>query len=141
MSAPAEIARANGRKGGRPVGSATKLTRSLANELMRQGLDGLSGMVNNMLFWRDRAQELEALAMEQLKSEDDATRKEGLRTMKPLMQARMNFHTCARDVAPYTNPPIKGREPDVDEQTAKDSHDFTANIGPTQIRLVTDNTK
>jgi len=107
MPVTREIAKANGMKGGRPKGEATKLTRTLANELCRQGLDGLSGMVENMLFWRDKARELGDLLEEQLKSSDPEIQKEALRTVGPFLAARQNHHECARDVAPYTNPRLQ----------------------------------
>lgn len=97
-------------RGGRPKGSANKLTRSLANELVRQGCDGLSGMVENMLFWRDKAAELGDLLEEQLKSESPEIRKEALKTMGPFLAARQCHHECSRDVAPYTNPRLNSIE-------------------------------
>src|ERR1017187_4523615 len=105
-----ELVKQNGgrREGaGRKPGSANKLTRSLANELVRQGCDGLSVMVDNMLFWRGKANELGDLLAEQLKSESPEVQKEALRTMGPFLAAREQSHRCAVDVAPYTNPRLQ----------------------------------
>lgn len=102
-----ELVKRNGGPGrgqGRKPGSATKLTRSLANELVRQGCDGLSNMVENMMFWRNKATELGELLEEKLKSLDPEIQKEGLGIVRSLLAARENNHKCAVDVAPYTNP-------------------------------------
>lgn len=43
---------------GRKPGAATRVTRSLANELCRQGLDGLSLMLKVAIFWNSKVDEL-----------------------------------------------------------------------------------
>jgi hypothetical protein len=95
--------RENGKKGGRPPNSANKLTRATANALCAVGDDGLSGMADNMKFWRGKAQELGALLEEQLKSSSPEIQKEALRTVGPFLAARDKYHECSRDMAPYTN--------------------------------------
>ena len=109
-----ETSRENGKKGGRPKGSMTKLTRSLANELVRQGCDGLSVMVGNMMFWKDKAEKLgeahegliaklNSLPPEQTQEFAD-TLKEFNKVSAYYIAARDKSQECGRDVAPYTNP-------------------------------------
>lgn len=102
--------------GGRPAGSANKLTRSLANELCRQGLDGLSLMVKNAVFWDGKANELAALIEEQLtriKSIGDKPQElaealvEFNKTHKIYIAVRERLQGCAVDMAPYTNPKLQ----------------------------------
>ena len=64
-------------------------------------------MVEGMLFWRDKADELGKLLEDQLKSENPEIQKEALRTVGPFLAARQNAHSCAVDVAPYTNPRLQ----------------------------------
>jgi HJR/Mrr/RecB family endonuclease len=114
---PAEVSRENGKKGGRPKGAATKLTRSLANELVRQGFDGLSVMVDNMLFWKDKADKLgeqhEALIakLNSLPAEKAQELEDALKDFNKVsayyIAAREKSQDCARDVAPYTNPRLQ----------------------------------
>jgi hypothetical protein len=103
-----EVSRVNGKKGGRVAGAANKLTRSLANELARQGCDGLSVMVENMLFWKDKAksfgEQLEKLVVPE---GNDEARAEALKLLRNFLAARENSQRCAVDVAPYTNPRLQ----------------------------------
>src|SRR5665213_2660737 len=43
---------------GRKPGSATKLTRKLANDLIRQGYAPLEIMISNMMFWHKSAESI-----------------------------------------------------------------------------------
>lgn len=110
-----DISRANGRKGGKPVGTATKLSRQKANELYAAGDDGLSGMLENMKFWRGKARDLGALVEDQLarmavltdadKIEDAI--KEFSKTSNFFLAARDKYQECCVDMAPYTNPRLQ----------------------------------
>lgn len=101
--------------GGKPVGAATRLTRAKANELNAKGNDGLSVMVDNMVFWRDKAKEIGAVMEEQLvrikelqnASEVADAIKEFNKTSVFFLAARDHAHRCAVDVAPYTNPRLQ----------------------------------
>ena len=106
----AVAARENGKKGGRPVSAASKLTRATANALCVLGDDGLSGMADNMRFWRSKANELGELLEEQLKSASPEIQKEAMRTVGPFLAARDKYHECSRDMAPYTNPRLQAIE-------------------------------
>jgi len=106
--------------GGRPKGAANKLTRSLANELIRQGCDGLSVMVGNMLFWKDKAEKLgeaHAALIEKINSLPPEQAQEFAETLKEFnkvsayyIAARDKSQECARDVAPFTNPKLQSIE-------------------------------
>ena len=106
-----------GKRGqGRKAGAATKLTRSLANELVRQGLDGLSLMVDNARFWKDKAVELAALIDEQLARINGMSEKpqeladalkEFNKTHAIYIAVRDKLQGCAVDMAPYTNPRLQ----------------------------------
>jgi len=103
-----DVSRANGKKGGRVAGAANKLTRSLANELARQGCDGLSVMVENMLFWKDKAKSFgEQLEKMIVPEGDPAAREEAMKLLRNFLAARENSQRCAVDVAPYTNPRLQ----------------------------------
>ena len=103
--------------GGRPAGSANKLTRSLANELIRQGLDGLSLMVKNAVFWDTKAVELGALVDEQITRINaiggDQPRElaDALKEFNKIhaiyVAVREKLQGCAVDMAPYTNPRLQ----------------------------------
>lgn len=127
---------------GRKPGSANKLTRSLANELCRQGCDGLSNMVENMLFWRDKARELGELLQEKLKSDDPEIQKEAMTIARSFLAARENNHRCAVDVAPYTNPRLQSIEfrgqVDLSLQKVEDASDVqsAAEAYQSTLRLV-----
>jgi hypothetical protein len=103
-----------GKRGqGRKPGAATKLTRSLANELCRQGLDGLSLMLDNAVFWKGKANELGSLVDEQLariklipgdkSNELTAALAEFNKTHATYIAVRDRLQNCGVDMAPYTN--------------------------------------
>ena len=117
MPVPAEVSRENGKRGGRPKSATNKLTRSLANELNRLGMDGLSLMFKNAVFWDSKANEIGALVEEQLErirniptgeheKLADAI-KEFNKTHATYIAVRDKLQSCAVDMAPYTNPRLQ----------------------------------
>lgn len=96
------------RKGaGKPLGSATKLTRYKANELCDTNESPLDVMVDNMLFWYRSVKQIEASLSEilvNLDPTDQDDRVEFLKLLKQFMAARENAQKCAVDAAPYVHP-------------------------------------
>lgn len=101
------------RKGqGRPLGSATKLTRRKADELCDSNESPLDVMVYNMLFWFRATKGLETQLQDFMRefAESEVMRKspesveEFMKLMKHMVAARENSQKCAVDAAPYVHP-------------------------------------
>jgi hypothetical protein len=119
MAAPAHIARENGKKGGRPKGALTKMSLAKARELADKNETPLDVMVDNMNFWRKRANELTDVMQEKLnnlvempitnKEEQDAFVKamqEFNKIAAHMIAARAQAQSCAVDAAPYVHPKL-----------------------------------
>jgi hypothetical protein len=107
MAASAEIARRNGRKGGRPKGEANRLTRRLANEIARSGHSPIDVMLKNMWFWAEQAEETaeKVKALADLETDPDA-RAEAYRLLGRFLSFREKSQECAVDAAPYCHPKL-----------------------------------
>ena len=121
-SSTALASKPNGRKPHVP----TQMSRKKADELAKRNDTPLDVMVDNMLFWRNKATELESLLMERLdriapvEPGDAATGAESIVPSEEVarllgevkeigehfLAARKNSQQCAVDAAPYVRPRI-----------------------------------
>lgn len=97
-----EQLRANGRKGGRPKGTANLITRETANKIAASGTTPLDVMYDNLLFWHNAVQSL-AKQVQQLivDADSEEERAEAFQMLKDLLKARENSQSVAVDMAPY----------------------------------------
>lgn len=121
MACSPEIARENGRKGGRPPTAPTRLSRAKAVELMERSQTPLDIMIDNMVFWCERSREME-LMLNQLRDDLDRAvesgdddeakdlRKKALDMLRIFLSARENAQSCAVDAAPYMHPRLQSIE-------------------------------
>jgi hypothetical protein len=96
---------------GRRPGSATRLTRKLANDLIRQGYAPLEVMISNMLFWHKRsesiARRIELLSSENVEGSDQAKDEKYDELVRDYVTARENAQKCAVEAAPYCHPRLQ----------------------------------
>jgi hypothetical protein len=112
---------------GRKPGSANRLSRSLANELNEKGLDGLSLMLDNAIFWKTKVEELQSMMTElgakaaglldKVSKDDkdgDASAEAASKVLSEFnktaaffLAARDKLQDCAVNMAPYTNPRLQ----------------------------------
>jgi hypothetical protein len=100
---------ANGKKGGRPVGSVTRLshtiTRTEAHRLVVEGKSPLHVMIRNMLFWDENATNIGEMIKAKLANIGEETDvRELTELLKKFMQAQAEAQKCAVDAAPYCHP-------------------------------------
>lgn len=145
-SLPAEVARANGKLGGRPKGSKgqrAKLSEYKARELLAKNESPLDIMIDNMLYWRRAAKrygiKLEAndellktyqhvkVTEETLKEFMDLLRK-NVELGDLMIDAREKSQDCAVDAAPYVHPRLNALAVK-DFRTPKGRVKFSLQIG------------
>jgi hypothetical protein len=118
MACPPEVARRNGKLGGRKLGSATKLTRAKANELCEAGESPLDVMVDNMKFWARQSKALEEKLVVLIidvtppKNEEQAQlqfeqRAQLIKLLESFLSARAEAQKCAVNAAPYCHPRLQ----------------------------------
>lgn len=120
MPISSEMARRNGKLGGRPKGSTgalAKISEHKARELSAKGETPLDVMIDNMNFWRGRANDLTETMktrLEDLSKFDISNPKqraafiEAIREFNKaatyMIAAREKAQSCAVDAAPYVHP-------------------------------------
>lgn len=129
-----EQLRANGRKGGRPRGSADVVTRETANRIAASGTTPLDVMYDNLLFWHGAVQAL-AKQVQQLivDADSEEERAEAFQMLKDLLKARENSQSVAVDMAPYIHARLasitwKPTEPAVDPKDIPDNPTDAADV-------------
>lgn len=124
MAASAEIARANGAKGGRPKGSLNsraKLSEYKTRQLMADDESPLDVMIDNMLHWRRQAlkygvlldEKHELLMRFKAVEINEETLKQFMTLLREhtavankMLEARERSQKCAVDAAPYVHPKL-----------------------------------
>jgi hypothetical protein len=104
MPISSEVARQNGKKGGRPRNAATRYSHKRALELCGEDETPLDVMVSNMLFWYRKARAIGEKLEEkvpELADMDASQRHDFLDMMRMFLGAREKSQGCARDAAPY----------------------------------------
>jgi hypothetical protein len=117
---------------GRRPGSVTKLTRKLANDLIRQGYAPLEIMISNMMFWHKSAEsiarKIELLSNEISESGEEKAKHEIYSDLvRSFLTARENSQKCAVEAAPYCHPRLQSVALKPDGDTAME---FTMKLGP-----------
>jgi hypothetical protein len=118
MSGSPETARENGKKGGRPPGALTKMSRRKAIELALANRTPLDVMVDNMNFWWDKGKDLGEVLEQQLARISSIKGKEKVKQALSevnkiathFLAARENAQRCAVDAAPYVHPRFQSIE-------------------------------
>lgn len=121
---------------GAPYSPPAKLTRKVADAMADSGDTPLDVMIDNMLFWRNQAHNLQAVLMEKIEDlhpraaagDPDAQREAELRFDESVQQirevgnhflaARENAQRCAVDAAPYVNARIAPTKVDGSDKAA-----------------------
>jgi hypothetical protein len=110
------------RKGGRPTGAASLVTRKRAHQYSQDGdVLPLDVMMSNMRFWHRESQRLEEKIIE-LANTANLTPDEKKGAMKALgafLAARDKAQECARDAAPYVHPRLAAMVPKPDSDDDK----------------------
>lgn len=90
-------------------GSVTRLSRARADALTAAGETPLDIMIDNMLFWYQRAQLMEdkIARMREIADGDEAGLKRALKLLEQFVAARANAQSCAVDAAPYMHPKLQ----------------------------------
>jgi hypothetical protein len=102
MSGNREVARTNGRAGGRPVGG--QQGRARKRYLPAPGEQPCDIMHDNMMFWHSHVGELtEQLRTLIVDCDDEAQRAEAFKLLRELVACRENAQKCAVDLAPYAH--------------------------------------
>lgn len=103
MSGTPATARKNGKLGGRPRGQLAIINRERANELAKKnGTLPLDVMIENMLFWWDKAKFYEEKLNTLVVTEtDEKSRAEARKLVQNFLEAREKSQVCAVEAAPY----------------------------------------
>jgi hypothetical protein len=88
---------------GRKLGSATKKTRAVANQLSENGLTPLEIMIDNMRHFMVQARQAEA-AIGTVGADADEACERQLAAVKQAVDYRMMAQQCAQEAAPYIHP-------------------------------------
>ena len=96
---------------GRPLSSATRLTRKKANEIAESDDAPLMVMMGNMIFYHHHAMDLtekfKELISKPIEENNVEAIEEANKLIRALLTAREQSQRCAVDLAPYVHPRLQ----------------------------------
>ncbi|HEX2556991.1 MAG TPA: hypothetical protein VHK86_01595 [Nitrososphaera sp.] len=107
------------KKRGRPVGSLsarTKALRDIADDAIMQGITPIEVMLDNMRFYHEQANVLQAAVITKVSSKGKLKDEDAMKLLTAFQDMganRMKAQACASEAAPYVHPRLTASQADV----------------------------